>query len=81
MPLRRKPASGSTIPIEKALLVKRWPFRSLYRAQVTHGLKGCTATSRHQRTNWIVINEGAERRQLSAGAIRGRAAVYNKTVH
>jgi hypothetical protein len=24
IPLRRKPASGKTIPIEKALLVKRW---------------------------------------------------------
>jgi hypothetical protein len=24
MPLRRKPVSATTIPIEKALLVKRW---------------------------------------------------------
>jgi threonine dehydrogenase-like Zn-dependent dehydrogenase len=35
----------------------------------THGLKAYVAASRHQTTNWIIVDEASERRQLARHAM------------
>ena len=40
-------------------------------SQAIHGFKAYTAASRHQKTNWIVVDDASERRQLTSRAMRG----------
>ena len=41
---------------------------------VIHGFKAYTATSRHERTTWIVVDEASERRQLASRSMIGQRA-------
>ncbi|MBV8893848.1 MAG: hypothetical protein JO266_18085, partial [Acidobacteria bacterium] len=41
-------------------------------SQATHGLKAYVGASRHQSTNWIVVDEASERRQLIGRTMLGQ---------
>ncbi|MBV8893185.1 MAG: hypothetical protein JO266_14655, partial [Acidobacteria bacterium] len=43
-------------------------------SQATHGLKAYVGASRHQSTNWIVVDEASEQRQLVGRTMLGHRA-------
>jgi hypothetical protein len=41
-------------------------------SHAVHGFKAYTATSRHERTTWIVVDEASERRHLASRSMIGQ---------
>jgi hypothetical protein len=66
-PVRLSYGYASTIDVAQGSTVHAMPAGS----QAVHGFKAYVAASRHQKTNWIVVDDASERRQLASRAMLG----------
>jgi hypothetical protein len=73
-PVRLAYGYATTVDVAQGSTATEHIHALLSGSQATHGLKGYVAASRHQRTNWIVIDEASERRQLVGRTMLGHRA-------
>lgn len=70
-PVRLAPGYATTVDIAQGSTATEHIHALLSGSQAIHGLKAYVAASRHQSTNWIVIDEASERHQLVGRTMLG----------